>query len=231
MQSVDLVDDRTFTRVARITQRPGSSSPQLRFTLARPLDKVWIRFRVRFSPGWTARGTQGPSQGAAYKVMHMYMVGGGASGRTRVDIENGTQFGCGMGFPKRRYRETPLPGHRGGGLGCGTATPAGGVGDEFNDGEWYEWIVYHEKTGPTTGRVQYWHRKLTQGGVIANASWRFSGWSMTGLTSADEFPVVRELKLGINKNREPDVTQYIYWGPWTVIDGSVAHDPFGVARF
>ena len=103
-----------------------------------------------------------------------------------------------------------------------------GVGDEFNDGEWYEWIVYHEKTGATTGQVRFWHRKLTQGGVIVNNTFRFSGWSYVGVTGTDIFPQSRELALGVNKNRDTPVDQYVYWGPFEVVDGIQFPNPWGV---
>ena len=219
---VDLVSDGTFGKAARILQQAGTAgSPQMHqpFTA---LDKAWVRWHIRYSPGWTAVGATGPSLGNAWKQMHLYMPGGGATGRTRLDVENSTQFGCGFSFPGRSYTETPLPGHQGGGAGCGTALVAGGVGDEFNDGAWYEWIAYHEKTGATTGRIRYWHRQLAQ------STFRFSGWSYTGATGADLFPQVHELALGVNKNRDTPADQYVYWGPFEVVDGSQYPDPWGV---
>lgn len=217
---VDLVNDATFGQVVRITQPLDSTegfSPQMHKVLPVPLDKVWWRFRIRFSVGWTAVGSGGVSTGNAYKVAHMYMPGGGAAGRTRVDIENTTQINFGFGFPGRSYTQTAQSGNW-----------SGTVNTEFTDGQWYEFIFYHEKLGVTTGRTRWWRRKLTQGGTIVDNPFFFAQIDATGATSADTFPQIREIAQGINKNRSNDQTQYIYWGPWEVVDGSIYPNPFGV---
>ena len=222
---VHLVPDRTFGQVVRITQPQDFQqgySPQLHQLLQAPLDKAWLRFRIRFSPGWTARGSGGASQGSAYKVMHLYMPGGGATGRTKIDINGGTRFDFGFSFPGRKYVETLLPGNTWGRAGGSSITT------EFTDGEWYEFIVYHEKTGATTGRTRAWRRRLTQNGVIVDNPFVFVGWSYVGVTTADSFPQVSSLKLGINKNRSNDQTQSIFWGPWEVVDGSLYPNPWEV---
>lgn len=223
---VGLVPDRTFRQVVRITQPQDASqgySPQMRATLPHPVDKAWLRFRIRFSPGWTTRGASGASRSNAYKVAHMYMPGGGSSGRTKIEIENTANFDFGFGFPGRHYTETLLPGNT---WGRGGASP---MTTETSDGEWYEFILYHEKTGVTTGCVRAWRRRLTNAGVIVNNPFVFIGWNYVGATSADTFPPISSIKLGINKNRSNDRTQYLYWGPWELVDGDVVRDPWGVA--
>lgn len=220
MTFVDLVPDPLYGQVARITQPGGTSlSPQLAKSFT-AMGKTWLRFRIKFSPGWTARGSTGPSYGHAWKVMHLYMPGGG---RTRIEVENATQFGCGFAYPNRRYIIAYLPGSR---AGCAGNTQLGG--DKFLDGEWYEWIVYHEATGPLTGRLRYWERRLTRLGAYEPGAWWFKGTTITGATSTDLFPPAYQLRLGVNKNRDTPSTQYVYWGPWELVDGSRFPDPFDV---
>jgi hypothetical protein len=67
-------------------------------------------------------------------------------------------------------------------------------------------------------------------GPGAPTRWRLAGRSYTGAGPRDSFPAVRNLRLGVNRNRVADAVQYIYWGPWEIVDGSVHADPFGVLR-
>jgi hypothetical protein len=223
MTLVDLVTDPIFGKVARITQPGGSSlSPQLAESFP-DLDKAWIHFYIKFSPGWTATGATGPSSGNAWKLMHLYMPGGGSTGRTRIEVENSVQFGCGFAYPNRSYNVTYIPTSH---LGCATSTELGS--DEFQDGDWYEWVVYHEKTGATTGKLRYWERRFTVNGTQNPGPWWFKGTDIVGDTGTDLFPPVNQIHLGVNKNRDTPTTQYVYWGPWEIMNGNLDPNPYGV---
>lgn len=222
---VDLVADGTFGKVVRITQPLDSTqgySPQMHYVLAAPLNKAWFRFRIRFAPGWTTVGSGGISQSNAYKVAHMYMPGGGATGRTKIEIENTANFDFGFSFPNRSYTETLLAGNTWGPAGSSPMTT------EESDNQWYEFILYHQKTGVLTGEVRAWRRRLTTNGAIVNNPFVFVGWTYVGSAATDTFPKISSIALGINKNRSNDQTQYLYWGPWEIVDGSQYPDPWGV---
>lgn len=211
MTLVDLVPDATFGQVARIQQGPGTAlSPQLSASIP-GTPHVWVRFRVRFSSGWTAAGSTGPSLGNAYKVAHLYFVGYGSEARTRVDIENSTQWGCGFSVQGLTFTRTGTL------AGCGTTK---NWGDALTDGSWTEWVMHMQQLSPTSGKVEFWLRRITP----SPSGWIYHGGTYTGAP----FPIVRNLHLGINRNRVADNLQYVYWGPFEIRDGAKASNPFGV---
>ena len=114
-----------------------------------------------------------------------------------------------------RYTETPLP---------TSASSFGRATTEWSDGEWWEFVAYYQKTGPTSARQYYWRRRLTTGGQIVDNAWVFYAYEMTGSPT----PQVSSIELGINKNKNNPTDMYITWGPWDVVDGSRYPNPFGV---
>jgi hypothetical protein len=222
-QYVDLQKDPFFGTVARIAfpQNSGApgSSPRIGADLPQPLGKMWLRWRMKFEPGWT---TVGPDpEGAANSYKLAFWMWKDANGRGELQYSNTGDYltGTGVQDPETDqylpYVEEILP---------GSAPNFGQVDTEWNDGQWYEFVVYYEKTGPTTARQHYWRRRLTTGGCLGVRSWTYHGYSMSGYPT----PLVRSVQLGVNKNKNNPTTMHLYWGPWEVVDGSKYPNPFGV---
>ena len=216
-EHVALVPDRTFGQVARITQPAdadpntrGGFSPELRRLLPEPLDNVWFRFRVRFSPGWTTAGPYPRGWANSYKLA--FILWKGYSGRSEIEFSNTRQYILGVGVQGVRCTEIPLPG----GQRWGTVT------SEWTGAEWWEFVMHYERIGSGSLQARWWRRPLTRGGAIVENPFTFSGVEETCSTA----PQVRGIALGANKNKATPVTQYVYWGPWEVVDGSVYPNPF-----
>ena len=104
---------------------------------------------------------------------------------------------------------------------------------EWTDEEWWEFIVYEERLSPTHYRKRVWRRELTTNGVItgpaSSATWD-NQWGMEVTDGTVPAGINDRIQLGINRNKPmfEGESQYWYWGPWEVIDGSVLPDPYGI---
>ena len=219
---ISLVPDETLGRVVRMTQPeqyPGAPNkvPRTFYLTIRfnePLDNVWVRFRVRFSPGFDLRGSFPPKANPAYKLF--FLLFEGAGGRTGIEFANSGQYiytNLQGGF--QRDREETFGTHKWGGR----------VEGEFTDGQWYEFIVHREVTGPNTYVNRFYRRRLTEKTNIVNLTWNFWGISTVGEPGQRAKPA-GAICLGANKNRSNDKTQHVYWGPWEVVDGPKYPNPF-----
>ncbi|HEU0053947.1 MAG TPA: hypothetical protein VFQ39_12265, partial [Longimicrobium sp.] len=220
---VDLVQDPTFGQVARITfpQNSGSqgSSPRIEKKLSAPIGDMWYRWKMRYTPGWTTVGPDPAGAANSYKVA-FFTWETGFSGRGELEFSNSTQYITGVGVQDGagnyyRYTETLLP---------GSAADFGSESTEWQDGEWWEYVIHYKKTGANSAVYQYWRRRLTAGGKVAPGGWTYHGMSMSGSTT----PRVAAVELGCNKNKNNPSTMYITWGPWEVVDGSKYPNPFAM---
>ena len=211
---VDLLPDPLFGQVVRITQPGGiTATPEMTRSLPRGLGKMWLKYRVKFSPGWRAK-TSGSAPG-------LYMLGewrwDGYSGYGGTGFNNSAyQTWLSVRSPSGalvRYTESVLG-----------DTSLGSVTNEWSSGEWYEFVVYWEKTGATTARQHLWMRQMTNGGAPVNGGWRYSGVTLGGATT----PLVGTIAFGSAKSQVTSSTQYVYWGPWEVVDGSAYPNPWGM---
>lgn len=216
---VELVPDRTFERVARITQPQdnnpqtrGGASPELRVMLPAPLENVWFRFRVRFSPGWTTAGPYPAGWANSYKLA--FILWKDRDGRAQIEFSNTRQYILGAYVNNGGCSDRPLPGSQ----------SFGNVTTEWTDGEWWEFVMHYERTSPRTFEQHWWRRRLTNGGAIVSGPFVHVGRSV----QCQEAPAVRGIALGANKNKASPSTQYIHWGPWEVVDGSRYPDPFAL---
>jgi hypothetical protein len=179
---------------------------------------MWFRWRMRYSPGWTTAGPLPSGYANSYKVA--FWLWDGYNSRGQVELSNTTQYILGWSvqdpttYQYLQYSETKLPGTQ----------DFGYVSTEWTDNQWYEYVAYYEKTGPTSARQHWWRRRLTNNGVVANNPWIYAGISVSGATT----PRVRGITLGANRNKNNPTTMYIYWGPWEVVDGSRYPNPFGM---
>ena len=220
-QYVSLQQDPTFGQVVR-TEFPQTDlvgyAPKYAHSFS-PISKLWFRFRMKYTPGWTSVGPNPPGHANSYKVAFwMWEQGMGWGSRGQIELSNTDEYIVGMGVSRNgtyvRYNETSLPG----------STSWGNVTTEWSDGEWWEFVVYYQKTSTTSARQYLWKRRLTQGGTIVNNSWHFIGWEYTGA----ETPRVGEIRIGETKNKSNPHTMYISWGPWEVVDGDKFANPWGM---
>ena len=219
---VNVVPDATFGKVVRITfpQNSGSpgSSPQMHQSLSQPLAKMWYRWRMRYEPGWTTVGPDPAGHANSYKVA--FWLWQNYEARGGVVFTNSTQYLIEFGVRQPggsylQYNERPIP---------GSALNFGNVSTEWTDNQWYEFVAYYDKTGPTTAQQHYWRRRLTTNGQVAPGPWIYMGLDLSGQPT----PLVRGIQLGINKNKNNTHDMYIYWGPWEVVDGSAYPNPWGM---
>lgn len=220
--NVTLVSDPVFGQVVSMRQPKDTSTTgccgwtPLKFVgFPAPLDKAWFRVMVRFSPGFTPVGPYPPAAANSYKLL--FMLWQGYSERAEIEFSNGTQYIIGFSFQGVSCSSTSLPK-----LGGGFTS----VTNEWNNGQWYEYIMYYEKTGAASARMRFWMRQLTMSNVINPGAWLMQGEEVTSCSSAT--PQARAINLGGNKNKTTPADQYIFWGPFEVVDGTQYPDPFGV---
>jgi hypothetical protein len=219
--NVDLVSDPTFGRVVRIRQPQDTSttatvgwSPLKFVTFPRLLDKVWYRIYVRYSPGWTPVGPYPVGAANSYKLL--FVLWQGYSERAEIEFSNSTQYIIGFGFQGVTCTDSPVSG----------SAPWGNVTTEWTDGDWWEYIIYYEKTGATSARARFWKRQYTQSGSINPGPYEFTGEQKSSCSNTT--PQTRGINIGANKNKTTPADQYIYWGPWVIVDGVQYPNPFGV---
>ncbi len=224
-EHIRLVPDRTFKQVVRMTQPRQADDGNRRrvgrtFFLtqkfARPLASVWVRFTVRFSPGFDLQGTTPPKANAAYKLF--FLLFEGAGGRTGIELAN-----------RRQYIYTNLQGgfRRESERSFGTHRWGGHIAGEFTDGEWYEFVVHREVTGPRSYVNRFYRRRRTGKGRIVEPPWNFWGIETLGKPGQVARPA-RAIQLGGNKNKSNDRTQHVTWGPWEVVDASEYPNPYSL---
>ena len=219
--NIAIVADQFFSQVARITQPKDTSTtanagwtPLSVRVLPAPIDQAWYRFRVRCSPGWTTVGPYPSGAANSYKLA--FILWQGYSERAEIEFSNTNQYIIGFSFQ---------------GVSCSSSLMTGSMSfgnasAEWTNGDWWEFIMYYQKTGATSARHRWWRRQLTSGATLQNNSFTFRGEEVTSCSSAT--PQARAINLGANKNKTTPADQYIYWGPWEVVDGSAYPNPWGV---
>jgi hypothetical protein len=216
---VDLVPDATFGQVARVTQPADQGpaartgfSPELRVLAPEPLPHVWFRFRVRFSPGWTTAGPYPAGAANSYKLA--FILWKDADGRAQIEFSNTRQYVLGAYVQGVRCTELRLPGSQ----------SFGTVSTEWTDGDWWEYVMHYQRLDATTFRAEWWRRRLTSGGRLTDGPFTYTGVERR----CPSAPRVRGVALGANKNKTTPVPQFLYWGPWEVVDGSRYPNPFNL---
>ena len=195
---------------------PGgiASIPELWPTLPHPLSTMWLRVKIRFSPGFTTTGTLTNSSNA-YKLLGWGFAGSYGSGR--VEITNTTQYQ--LYYATQAVSNSYIP----------TSTPAqfgiaGNVTSEWTDGNWYDYILEYKITSPTTSVARLWMARDGSTPVLRATS---TSTSLTGYTMPD----VSRVMLGMNFNqvRTASQNQALWYGQWEVVDGNQHPNPFGLA--
>jgi hypothetical protein len=206
--------DGTVTYNGRKTLRynqPGGSarSPQLEVPLKKALSNVWIRAKIRWSPGYTTKGILTNSSNG-YKIFGWGWSG--YDGRGTFDLTNTTEYQA--SWDVRRIT--------GGAIGPFAWGSAGGVRTEWTDGGWYDYVVNFEILSSTQTRTRVWISKDGETPVLRT--------SFIGTSSGTTVPQVNRVHLGQNFNqvRESSKSQALWYGEWQIVNGVKYADPFGL---
>jgi len=194
---------------------PGgvSTIPGLWVTLPHPLSTMWLRAKIRFSPGFTTTGVLTNSSNA-YKLLGWGYTNSYGSGR--VEITNTSQY--------QLYYSTLVAG-----TNTLSSTPnqfgiGGNVTTEWSDGGWYDYIVEYQTTSPTTSIARLWIAKDGSTPVLRATS---TSTSLSGYTMAQVGYVM--LGLNFNQVRAASQSEALWYGQWEVVDGVQHPNPFGLA--
>jgi len=194
---------------------PGgvSTIPGLWVTLPHPLSTMWLRAKIRFSPGFTTTGVLTNSSNA-YKLLGWGYANSYGSGR--VEITNTSQY--------QLYYSTLVSG-----TNTLSSTPnqfgmGGSVTTEWSDGGWYDYIVEYQTTSPTTSIARLWIAKDGSTPVLRTTS---TSTSLSGYTMAQIGYVM--LGLNFNQVRAASQSEALWYGQWEVVDGVQHPNPFGLA--
>ena len=205
---------------------PASSatSPQL-VTPVRPLTNMWLRVKIRFSPGFTTTGEYngvvtaanptGYYSANAYKFLSWAWEG--LNGRSEIMITNTNEYQNLIDvFP-------PDYGTTGGRPSMQAYASAGRVSTEWSDGGWYDYIIHYEILTPLTARQRLWIARDGSTPVLRATS------NLTALADVP-LPPINRVQFGRNFNqlRKANQAQYIWYGQWEIYDGKINARPFGV---
>ncbi len=194
--------------------QPGGSSatPQVHVALPQTLTNLWYRAKIRFSPGWSTKGSRPPSETAeAYKLFGIGWAG--YDGRFTFDYTNTSQYETSINIKNRATGAFPI-------LVYGTA---GMVHNEWTDGGWYDFIVHLWQPTPTSYRAEMW---IAADGQVPQLRGTLAGTMNNG----EPAPGMNRIMLGLNFNdtRYPDQSQSLWYGEWQVIDGLAHPNPFNL---
>jgi len=196
----------------KYTQPGGTgATPELWVTLPSSIKTMWLRAKIRFSPGYTTTGTLTNSSNA-YKLLGWQLAGVNGSGR--LEITNTTQYD--LYWSAATYSgATAVPN-----------TDAGGgpsVATEWQDGGWYDYIIEYTVTSATTGVARAW---ITRDGQTPRLVMTRNRTAASGYT----MPSANGVSLGMNFNQVRTATQNqaLWYGQWEVVDGGAHPDPFRV---
>jgi hypothetical protein len=174
------------------------------------LKKMWLRIKVRFSPGFTTYGIT-PGQSNAYKLFGW--AWDGADGSARIEFTNTNQYVFTWGVTSSSNTM----------VGPAVETNDGPhVNSEWTDGKWYDYIIYYEQTSATTVRQRWWLAPDGQTPVLKG--------DISGSMQKGNVPLLNRVMFGLNFNSERPASesQAIWYGQWEVVDGSQYSDPFGI---
>jgi hypothetical protein len=189
--------------------QPGgtSASPQLWPSLPKSVRGMWMRVKVRFSPGYTTAGTT-TNSARAYKILGWGWTG--TNGRGSLEYTNTSQY---------TYEVNTVLN----GVQTSYAEIANRlVKTEWTDGNWYDIIVYYKETSTTTAISKWWFAQDGQTPVL-------QATLNTTLSSGQNTPINRVLLgLNFNQQRSAGQDQALWYGQWEVIDANQYADPFGL---
>lgn len=197
----------------KYTQPGGTgATPELWVSLPHTVSTMWLRAKIRFSPGFTTAGTLTNSANA-YKLFGWNLAGVDGSGR--LEITNTSQYDLYWSANVKNTATAAVP----------NTDPGNGpsVSSEWTDGNWYDYIIEYSVTSSTTGVARVWVARDGQTPQLVMTRNRTANPGYT-------MPSVDGICLGLNFNqvRTANQNQALWYGQWEVVDGSAHPDPFGV---
>lgn len=201
---------------------PGASSaaPQLTADI-QPTGNMWLRVTVRWSPGFTTTGElngvvtaanpTGSATSNAYKFL--FFSYNEYDGRSGIELTNTNDYLSYIGYKVRNGPDINA-----------FSTPTWSkVKTEWSDGQWYDYIIHYEVTGPQTARMKFWVGKVGTTPVLLQSS------SLSGTYAQYPVPKAARILFGRNFNqlRLPNQLLHLWIGRWEVYDGAVNPAPFG----
>lgn len=211
--------DRTVLCDGHPTMRydqPGGTmnTPQVYadFPNRQALAKTWYRVTLRYSPGWTTRGTLTNSSNA-YKVIGWGLSGADGSGR--LEITNTIQYEIYEGASLRT------------GGAATSNTPAtygypGSIATEWTDGKFYDYVILIDHT-TKDGVIKAWYGLH---GTVPTYRASATSSRLDGLV----FYPVYSVMIGMNFNqvRAATQSQSINICRFEAVDATKYANPFGV---
>jgi hypothetical protein len=171
---------------------------------------IWYRVKVRFSPGFTTKGTLVNSSNA-YKLISWGWDGVEGSGR--IEITNTTEYQL-----YENVQTGPTL------IGGGNYLIGGSITTEWSDGGWYDYVVEVDHS-QSTGVIRLWRGKNGQALV-------YKGQVIEKMNNGSLMPAITNIAVGLNFNqvRAADQNQALWWGQWEVVDGTQHPNPFGLSH-
>ena len=193
--------------------QPGgiATTPTLHhvFPAGTSLTKMWLRAKIRFSPGYTTTGTLTNSANA-YKMLGWGWSG--FNGRGSLEISNTNQYLL-YWYVFNTSGQT---------IAGGNDSPAGNISTEWSSGQWYDYIIEYEQTDSTDAVARVWFQPDGTTPTLRAVT--------TGSGPVGTIPSVNSVFLGLNFNQVRTATQSqsVWYGEWEVIDGVQHPDPYGL---
>lgn len=194
----------------RYDQPAGSgNTPELwvNFKNGVTLRNFWYRVTVRYSPGWTTKGTLTNSANS-YKLFDWGWAGG-MNGRGGIVLTNTTQY--------QAYFYLLNGGST---ITAPNDTPFGNVQGEWTDGQWYTYVLNYQQSTPTTATLRVWMAPTGQTPKLVA--------TVNGNSLSSTWPAVNRIEVGENFNQIRVNAQSIWIGEWSVFDGSQYSNPYNV---
>ena len=98
--------------------------------------------------------------------------------------------------------------------------PFGNVSTEWNDGQWYTYIINFQKSGPTNATVRVWKGVGTQAPQLVA--------TVQGDSYGQVWPAVDRVSIGENFNQMRTSAESVWIGEWSVYDGTQYTNPYNV---
>lgn len=185
----------------------SQSTPQLTAGFkGKTLQSFWYKMVVRYSPGWTTTGSITNSANA-YKLMDWGWSG--SNGRGGIAITNTTQYQIYFYLLVNGSMTTSE-----------NNVAFGNVSTEWNDGQWYTYIISFQKTGSTGATVRVWK------GVGNNTPQLVA--TVQGDSYGQVWPAVDRVSVGENFNQMRTQAESVWIGEWSVYDGAQYTNPYNV---